>query len=125
MSHRLSPAAAQALSVLRWTEDEARCVLDDLAASGLTCAEFARVHNVSAQRLYLWQRRFAATLCAPARDATPPVGFVEVHDPAPVTAVASRIDLVWPTGPTVRLEGRVDEDALRTVLRVVRERGPC
>lgn len=125
MSHRLPAAIARLLAVRRWSEDDARQVLDAVASSGLTCAEFARAHDLSAQRLYVWQRRLTGTPPAAERAATAPVRFVEVHDPAPVGPGAGRVEIVWAAGPVVRIEGPVDEETLRAVLRVVRESHAC
>lgn len=122
MSTRLPPAAAQALTVLRWSESEARLVLAAVAASGLTCADFARAHRVSAQRLYVWQRRLASASPAPTPEAVSPLRFVEVSGPAPAPAC---IEVVAAAGLVVRLVGPVHEEALRTVLRVLRETPPC
>jgi hypothetical protein len=125
MLPRLPPAVAQALTVLRWSETEARLVLDAVAASGLTIADFARGYRVQAQRLYVWQRRLARATSTPSTVPAPPVRFVEMHGAAPAALRPSRVELVWPAGPVVRVEGPVDEDTLRTVLRVLREAAPC
>jgi hypothetical protein len=126
MSSRLPPAVAQALTVLRWTAADARLVLDALAASGLTRAEFARTHAVSAQRLYVWQRRLAAAPAPRAApDATAPLRFVELHGAPPTTPGPFRVEIAWPSGPVVRLAGPLDEASLRMIVRVLREAGPC
>jgi hypothetical protein len=125
MSTRLSSAAARALTVLRWTETDARLVLDALAASGLTRADFARLHQLSAQRLYVWHRRLAGSTPTPPHHASSSQDFVEVSLPTAVPFRSPRVELLWPAGPTVRFEGPLDPETLRTVLRVLREQPPC
>lgn len=44
----------------RWSESEARAVLDDWRRSGLSLAEFARRRGTSAQRVSWWRKRLPA-----------------------------------------------------------------
>lgn len=43
-----------------WTEDEARRVLGQLDASGLTAAEFGRRRGIAEKRLRWWRRRLGS-----------------------------------------------------------------
>jgi len=118
----LSVAVARALRSPRWTTDEARLVLDAVAASGLTCADFARAHPVDYQRLQTWRRRLATTASAPP--SAPALRFIEVPAP-PAPATSTRYELQLATGEVLRVEGAVDADAVRTLLALLRTAPAC
>ena len=46
----------------RWTEDEARAALEQLARTGERPETFARRQGISAQRLRYWRKRLANTV---------------------------------------------------------------
>ena len=66
----------------RWTEPEARQVLGEWRASGLSAAAFARQKGISAMRLPYWSQRLGSS-------AGSEVNFVAV----PVSEAASAVEL--------------------------------
>jgi hypothetical protein len=89
----------------QWTEQDAREVLDELATSGESKAQFARRRGVSTERLRYWQKRLA--------NATAP-SFVAVP------LAASRAQLEIAVGDvTVRVREDVELDRLADLLDLV------
>ena len=71
----------------RWTEDEARSALTELAQSGQSMAEFARRRGFSTARIRYWKERLGVTAAIP--------GFVPVSLPmATGTRVGPTIEIV-------------------------------
>src|SRR5688572_7763923 len=87
----------------RWTEAEARQVLDEWRASGLRAAAFARQKGISAMRLPYWSQRLASSTGGE-------VSFVAV----PTSEAASAVELEH-QGVTVRFRS-VDADELARVV---------
>lgn len=79
----------------RWTEDEARAALAELATNGESAESFAQRRGVSAQRLRYWKKQLA--------ERTPePPAFLALTMPAPPPARGAlevRIDEVIVTVP--------------------------
>ena len=97
-----------------WSPSETRRVLEDLQASGLSVAEFARQRQIAPHRVY-WARRRAR---AAAKQTQPRVEaeFSEVivaDHPRPHTAP---IELRLPSGITISVARDFDDVALRRVL---------
>jgi transposase-like protein len=111
----------------RWTEDDARQALAALDRSGLDLRAFARREGLDAQRLTRWRRRLAAA----------PVTFEEVVavvrsapvsplvDAAAAYVERERFEVVLRSGRVVRVAESFDASALRRLLAVVDEAGPC
>ena len=51
--------------VRRWTSEEAREALGELARSGMSTARFARTKGVSSQRIVYWRKRLGGTTIEP------------------------------------------------------------
>ena len=85
----------------RWSESDARVVLEALDASGLPISRFAEREGLDAQRVYLWRRRLAAS-------STTSAPFVEVR-PQP----ARWFELVLRSGHVLRVADSVDVALLR------------
>ena len=119
MPRPLSLSVARVLRHSYWSHVEARIALDAVSASGLTIAEFARTYAVSAQRLYVWQRRFAAS--APrARIAEEPLRFVELPAPTHARSTSAHYEIRFPSGEVLRVEGAVDVTELGALLTLLR-----
>jgi transposase len=97
-------------------------------------AEIARRHGIGTGLLYTWRKEMLATAMAgmvpvqvraePAND-TPPceaVTALPAAPPARSKPTAGRIEIEFPGGVRVRVEGGVDEALLRSVLAVLGER---
>lgn len=88
-------------------------------APGATVTEVARCYGVDRSLLHNWRRQEAASLLgATVRFA--PVQLVEASGKAAVGSSAGRIEIELPGEVRIRLEGTVDEEGLRRVLRALR-----
>jgi transposase-like protein len=92
-----------------WGEAEARQSLGELARSGESVAQFARRHGISAQRVYYWKKRLAATQ---------PPAFVAVPL---ATAQPGQIEIVA-DGVTIRVREDVDLERFAEILDVAARR---
>jgi len=100
----------------RWSEEDAREVLDALERSGQPVSAFAAEHGLDPQRVYLWRRRLGAS--ASAERTT----FREVV----VRADGSgRFEIVLTSGMTVRVPASFDDDSLERLLGVLSRAGAC
>jgi transposase-like protein len=108
-SRSLSP-----FQLARWSEEDARQVLHALERSGQPVSAFAAEHGLDAQRVYLWRRRLGAR----AERTT----FREVVVRA---AGADRLEIVFPSGTTVRVPAGFDDDSLERLLVAVSRAGAC
>ena len=117
----------------RWRPDEKLRMVQETLRPGAVLAEVARRHGIGTGLLYTWRREMLATAMAgfapvqvaaelegpasgdarrmpaletPARRMKPPVGRIEVE---------------FPNGVRVRVDGGVDEAALRGVLAALDE----
>lgn len=98
----------------RWSEDDARQVLDALERSGRPVSAFAAEHGLDPQRVYLWRRRLGAS----AERTT----FREVV----VRADGSdRFEIVLASGTTVRVPPSFDDDSLERLLAVMLRADAC
>ncbi len=79
----------------RWSEEQARRVIDEWKQSGDTIAEFSRKRGLVPERLYLWRKRFAETTASSAR----PLTLV------PATIVSTNADVVvqLPSGVAIEI----------------------
>jgi transposase-like protein len=86
----------------RWTEQDARRVLDAWEKSGETVAAFAQRMGVIPQRLFWWRKRLSR-----ATSEEPSVAFVPVTvRPADVASAARSAPVVVTLGDRVRVEMR-------------------
>lgn len=101
----------------RWTEADARSVLDALERSGLSAQAFASRAGLELQRLQRWRRRL---------DATEAVGegeqptFVEVR-----RASAAVVEVVLGGGRVLRVAESIDPAVLRRLARALEEGSRC
>jgi transposase-like protein len=120
MTHAPASSSNRIPTNARWTEAQAREVLAAVAASGLGVARFAERHGVQAQRIYLWRRKLGSSEKQLARRPM----FVEVAPRSSAPAV-SRYEIATPHGETLRIEGPVDEHAVRSLVTILREGRAC
>jgi hypothetical protein len=98
----------------RWTTVEARAALAALASSGLSQRAFATREGLDTQRLGVWRRKLGVAVTAP------PPSFVEVRPRA-----AERIELVLPSGVTLRVAESIDAALLRHLVDALDRASPC
>lgn len=101
----------------RWTEEQARAVLDAQARSGMTLRAFARREGLDPQRLRRWERQLGG---ATRSGAPPKATFVEV---AP-RAAAAVVDVVLRSGIVLRVSETIEPMALRRLVSALDE-GAC
>jgi hypothetical protein len=93
-----------------WGEHEARQALAELSRSGESISAFARRRGISAQRVYYWKKRIAAT-AAPT--------FIAV----PVAAArAGQIEIIA-HGVTIHVREDLEAERLAEIVGVLAERG--
>jgi len=116
----------------RWgREDKLRIVRESLAPNAVVTA-LARRYEISTGLLYTWRKQALAGLLegfAPVRIAPDVVPADNAQNKAVATATRSEaassrglIEVVWPNGIVVRVEGSVDERALRSVITALEAR---
>ena len=106
------------LAKTRWTEANARRVLEAQAGSGLTMAEYARREGLGTQRLYWWARRLSRFASEASTSPRPFVEVVRSPTPLPLSR-ASVLEIVLACGRRVRVEPDFDADSLRRLLDIV------
>jgi transposase len=129
----------------QWTPEDKAALLAEVEAAGGRVSLVARRHGISKSLLYNWRSAWRAALAARGSLATPPgsAEFIQLgvvadtanagsamRMPAGATwrqkvgaALAERpgvMEIDLPAGVRVRVDGSVDEAALRRVLAVVR-----
>ena len=101
---------------LRWTEVDARSALQDLAASGLCVAEFARREGLDAQRVARWRKRLETGTDGPSSAPE----FVEVPTRAGVV-----VEIVLRSGRLLRVPEAIDASALERIVGVLDREMSC
>jgi transposase-like protein len=100
----------------RWTEEQARAVLDAQARSRMSLRAFARREGLDPQRLRRWARQLEETTMPPApMTAT----FVEVAQPT-----AAQVDVVLRSGVVLRVSETIEPMVLRRLVSALDE-GAC
>lgn len=102
----------------QWSRAEARAVLEEFQASGLSMAEFGRRRGIQASRLRRWRLRLGEEGTAPG--AAPETGLRLVELVAG-RGIQGGIFLHCPSGHTVELPHVDLVVGLRAVLRAVAE----
>jgi transposase-like protein len=112
---------ARAAASSYWSESEAQEVLEAYEESGLTVAEFARLHGLGPQRLRGWKKRRA-------EEVSPAAAFVPVHVAAPPSREAREVapgtasmEVVLARGRRIRVEPGFEEEALARLVRALEE----
>jgi len=98
-----------AIAKRRWTEAEARVIVEAQRRSGVSLAAFARRHRMSAQRLYDWRRRLDVAV-APR--------FLPVIL-KPTAPEASAVTILLRGGRAVRVAPGFDDRMLAQVVQVL------
>lgn len=99
----------------RWTDTDARVVLDALDESGLSVAAFARREGFDAQRLYFWRRRLEASV-----DESPKPAFVEVR-----RGTVDPVEVVLRSGRVLRVSASIDGAVLRHLVDALEQDPAC
>jgi len=113
----------------RWSTEEKLRILAQSLAPGSSVSLVCRLHGISSGQLYTWRRLFrsgeltgfapvAVIADSPVPQLPPPEPVADPVPPPETTAPpsAATIEVELPTGVKLRLNGDVDEAALRRVL---------
>jgi len=105
-----------------WSEEQARRLLAEQAASGETMTEFARRRGLWPQRLWRWKKRLAGAEGEALAGATgqPEPAFLPVVLPSAEPEIAAEVELG--SGVRVRLR-RLEPEAARFVAQLCRALG--
>jgi transposase len=111
----------------RWSWDEKQAIVAESVAPRASPTVIARKYGLNTGQLYTWRRQMLRRVPTVA-----PAGFARVEvveetgRPAAPTTIAPSaqsglIEVILPGGAAVRVEGCVDERALRRVFAALRE----
>ena len=111
----------------RWSWEQKRAIVAESVAPRASPTVIARKYGLNTGQLYTWRRQMLRRVPA----VVAPTGFARVdvvEDPArptsptPTVAMARSglIEVILPGGTSVRVDGCVDERALRRVLAALR-----
>lgn len=113
MAQGVSKTVAAIAALRRWSEDDARVVLEAARRSGRTLGSFATSAGIEPQRLDRWSRVLGDRV-----DTTEAVRFEEV---VVRRAADADLELALASGHVIRLSASFDAEALRRVLAVLAE----
>lgn len=108
----------------RYSAEEKKAILGEAAAPGATVSEVSRRHNITRSLIHNWRRQEAASLLGATVRFTPVTVAREMPraiEAPSKTETDSRIEIELPGGVRVRVEGVVDEESLKRVLRALRQ----
>ena len=115
-----------------WTPEQKCQIVSESLEPGVTPSDVARRHGIGTGQLYTWRRQMVRVQCAVSTQSGPRFAPVELSpaprlmDRVPASAaldappLSSRaeglIEIVLPTGVSLRVDAHVDGRALRRVL---------
>src|SRR3989442_86405 len=105
--------AGQRASGKRWTETDAREVLEAFARSGMTAEAFAKSRRISSQRIWFWRKRLASA---------PSASFVAVALPA--ESVTTRQIEIVSRGVVLRVREDLDVEHLARIVDALGQHTP-
>jgi transposase len=121
-----------------WTTEQKREIVAESLGSGLTSADVARKHGINTGQLYTWRRQMVSRQSAVSTQPGPRFTSVELSVPTDVSAASSAppvvngptapprpeglIEIVLPSGVSVRVDAQIDGRALRRVLGALEDR---
>ena len=119
----------------RWRPEERLRIVRETLLPGTVIAEVARRHGIGTGLLYTWRREMLATAMAglapvqvkpESEGRPPPPGRTTLSFVAPgarVRSAAGRIEVEFPNGVRVRVDGgSIDDTVLRAVLAALDDR---
>lgn len=110
----------------RWSEEERRQIVGETLAPGASVARVARAHGVNANMVFTWRKQYRSS--QPNAAVLLPVKITQPGEPVrTATAGPSAVDRKSRSGiihvtigkAQVRIEGDVDRETLRLVLKSV------
>lgn len=117
-----------------WSDEEKLQILEEAAAEGANIAEIGRRHDIRAQQIYTWRRKFAARRDEPSVSFLPvalissdtgsePERTSPMDKPAPLkrSARPSRIEIGCKGGRVLKVDCGIAPDLLKALIRSVEE----
>ena len=107
-----------------WTLDEKRRIVDESLEDGASLAEVARRHDLNANQLFTWRRRFGVEAVEP-KNLAPSVPVTITPDTTPEENepnVIGQIEIVLAEGDRILVWSDVDSAALTRVLKALARR---
>jgi len=104
----------------RWSEADARIVLNALARSGQSVRDFAEQHGVDPQRVYLWRRRVAEGDRTTFREVV-----VRASHPTSMGVEGSSFEVTLASGLRIRVPTSFDAEALVRLLEALERSHRC
>lgn len=111
----------------RWTKRDGEQMLEALGASGLSAGRFARIHGLTAQRVYWWRSQLSSGARSAVRREAPE--FVPVRVTNSTGAVASMasdegtLEITVGSGTAIRVRRGFDGELLRQVVAALEGAG--
>jgi transposase len=105
----------------RWSDDQKRQIVAETFVPGTSISVVARRHDVNANQLFQWRKRFAGESGVVKDAGLVPIRVIsrsDDHNPTPRAATCV-IVIELKNGITVRVDSNVDEVALSRVLSVI------
>jgi transposase len=107
----------------RYSPEQKKAILAEAAAPGTTVTEVSRRHQITRSLIHNWRRQEAASLLGATVRFTPvrvPAELAQPKQAAVAPSPCGRIEIALGGDVCLRLEGPVDEESLRRVVRVLR-----
>ena len=99
----------------RWSLEQKRAIVAESHRTDTTPSAVARRHGLNTGQLYTWRRQFKAV-------PLPNFARVELAEAELPVAPLGLIEITLPDGARIRVDTKVDERALRRVIKVLRDR---
>src|SRR5215471_14861412 len=104
----------------RWSIEQKREIVAESLVPGTRPSQVVRKHGISSSQLYTWRQQLTRRLGGKPGDQ--PTNFARVDLVTGAPRSASLIEIVLADGTSVRVDGRIDDRALRCVLGALRDR---
>lgn len=122
-THKLivSPGRRLRGSYRRWSDDQKRQIVAETFVPGTSISVVARRHDVNANQVFQWRKKFADKGCALKEAGLVPIRVISRRDEPDSTlrTTTGVIAIELKNGTTVRVDSNVDEAALSRVLSVI------
>jgi transposase len=104
-----------------WSDDQKRQIVEESYVRGASVSVVARRHNVNANQVFQWRKKFSDEGCAVKEAGLVPIRVISRRDDhnAMPRATAGVIAIELKNGLTIRVDSDVDEAALSRVLSAV------
>lgn len=106
----------------RYSTEQKKAILAEAAAPGTTVSEVSRRHEITRSLIHNWRRQEAASLLGATVKFSPlrvPAALPQPKQADAAPSPRGRIEIALGGNVCLRLEGPVDEESLRRVLRVL------